>query len=176
MTKEEVKKLLMTTEALYPNFKVVDRQTTLDAWHMLLEDQDANLIFAALKNYARNSKSDFAPNPGKLIQAAYDLRNMTMLSEVDAWNMVYKALCRGAYDAEEEFEKFPIEVKRAVGSPMQLRAWATDPYFNEGVASSNFRKSYATACDRQKQEALIPAEVRVLIEQLTIPALTKTEV
>lgn len=165
MTKDEVKRLLMTTQAIYPHYKIEDPQITLDAWSMILEDQDANMIFAALKHYARTNKTGFAPGAGQLIQIAYDLSHGAsgQLSPSEAWVMVYRALCRGNYHAEEEFERFPEEVKSAVGSPAQLRAWACDSSFNEGVASSNFRKAYERVCERKKQDALMPPEIRVLI-------------
>ena len=169
MTREEVKKLLMTVEAIYPHFKIDDAKVTLDAWEMVLEDQDAGLIYAALKHYARTNTSGYAPGAGQLIQTAYDLRNKgTELSPSEAWSMVYKAICRAGYYAEEDFDKFPEEVKRAVGSPSQLRAWGLDSDFNEGVASSNFRKAYSTVCDRRKSDALMAPETRQYIESLDI--------
>ena len=168
MTREEVKRLLMTTQAIYPHYKIEDPQVTLDAWEMLLEDQNPNLIFAALKHYARTDKTGYAPGAGQLIQIAYELQSgaQGQLSPGEAWSMVYKALCRGNYHAEEDFEKFPEEIKKAVGSPMQLKAWASDPGFNEGVASSNFRRAYETVCERKKQDALMPPEVKVLIASI----------
>lgn len=168
MTRGEVKRLLMTMQAIYPHYKIEDPKITLDAWESLLEDQNSNLIFAALKHYARTDKSGYAPGAGTLIQTAYELATASQgqLSPSEAWSMVYKAICRGNYHAEEDFEKFPEEIKKAVGSHMQLKAWASDPKFNEGVASSNFRSAYETVCERKKQDALMPPEVRTLIASI----------
>lgn len=176
MEKAETKRLLMTIEAIYPNFRVNDLQITLDAWHEILSDQNSADIFAALKHYARTSTSGFAPNAGQLIQLAYDLyHKSTELSPSEAWGLVYKAICRATYYAEEEFAKFPESIKRAVGSPWQLRAWAQDSTFNEGVASSNFRKAYATVCERQKNDALMAPEVREMIEAAVNVRLIESE-
>lgn len=168
MTREDTKRLLMTVEAIYPNYKIKDTKITLDAWSEILADQDSQFIFAALKNYSRTDTTGFAPSVGQLVQGAYELRtaNVKQLTPGEAWSMVYKALCRATYYAEDEFAKFPEEVKSAVGSPAQLRAWASDSTFNEGVASSNFRKAYSTVCERKKQDALMPPEIRVLISSI----------
>lgn len=168
MEREEVKRLLMTMQAIYPHYKIEDAQITLDAWETLLGDQNATMIFAALKHYARTNTSGYAPSAGQLIQTAYELMNTSsgVLNPSEAWCMVHKAICRGNYYAEEDFEKFPEEIKKAVGSHMQLKAWASDPKFNEGVASSNFRSAYETICERKKQDALMPPEVKVLIASI----------
>lgn len=173
MTREETKRLLMTIEAIYPSFQIRDLQITLNAWYEILEDQDAKLIFAALKNYSRTNTSDFAPTVGQLIQGAYDIQHggPNALSPSEAWSMVYKALCRATYYAEDEFAKFPEEVKKAVGSPSQLRAWAQDSSFNEGVASSNFRKAYSSVCERKKNDALMAPEIRIFLQQTEIKSI-----
>lgn len=167
MTREDVKRLLMTIEAIYPNFKIRDLQITLDAWYEIMCDQDSSAIFASLKQYSRTSRTGFAPDPGELIQGAYDLfsKNET-LSIGEAWSLVRKAISRSSYYAEDEFNKLPPTVQKAVGSPWQLRAWATDSTFNEGVASSNFIKAYETECDRAKADALMAPSVKELIESV----------
>ena len=165
MTREDVKRLLMTIEAIYPNFKIKDLQITLNAWYEILEDQESATIFASLKQYSRTSKTGFAPTAGELIQGAYDLFIQAETPSFgEAWSMVRKAISRSGYYAEDEFNKLPQTVQKAVGSPWQLRAWATDSSFNEGVASSNFRRAYEDECDRAKADALMAPSVRTLIE------------
>lgn len=166
MTREDTKRLLMTVEAIYPNYKIKDTKITLDAWSEILSDQDAQFIFAALKNYSRTDTTGFAPSVGQLVQGAYELRtaNVKQLTPGEAWSMVHKAICRSNYYAEEEFEKFPETIKRAVGSFWQLRAWASDPHFNEGVASSNFYKAYAESCEIEKANALMSPDIKKMIE------------
>ena len=166
MTREETKRLLMTIEAIYSNFKIRDLQVTLDAWHAILSDQEANAIFASLKQYSRTNETGFAPDPGQLIQGVYKQTRTDTLSASEAWVLVYKALCRSSYYAEEEFNKLPPEVQEAVGSPGQLRAWAVDENFAEGVASSNFRRAYEVACARKKEKDLMPEDVKKLFEEM----------
>ena len=167
MTIQEVKKLLFAINAAFPNYKPQNPEETAAVWADLLEDQDANKIFAAFKVYTRTDKSGFAPSVGQLIQGVRDLQERTSNepSVSEAWGIVYKAICRSGDNAQEEFDKLPPEVQKAVGSPGQLRAWAMDDQFNEGVASSWFRRAYETILERKRNDALIPADVKRVIAQ-----------
>lgn len=164
MTDQEIRKLLFTINSIYPNFKVERPEDTVKIWIEFLGDQNTGAILASLKNYVRNNTTGFAPSIGQLIQGAYDLQNRNELTPAEAWSKVYKAICRSTYFADEEFEKLPQEVQKAVGSPDQLRAWASSDQFNESVASSNFRKAYATVCERKREDASLSDDVRALIE------------
>ena len=166
MTSDDIRKLLFTINSIYPNFKVENPEQTITIWLEFLGDQNAATIGASLKNYVRTNTSGFAPSIGQLVQGAYEIKNRDELSAGEAWSMVYKALCRSNYYADEEFAKFPDEVKRAVGSPAQLRAWACDSDFNEGVASSNFRRAYETACTQKRNDATMSPDVRAFIERV----------
>ena len=169
MTIQEVKKLLFAINAAFPNYKPQNPEETALIWADLLGDQDANNIFAAFKVYTRTDKSGFAPSVGQLIQGAKDLQDKTSneLSASEAWGIVYKAICRSGDNAQEEYDKLPPEVQKAVGSPGQLRSWAMDDHFNEGVASSWFRRAYETILERKRNDALIPADVKRALEQQT---------
>jgi len=171
MTKDDIRKLLYTINSIYPYFRVENPEQTINIWMEFLGDQNPNAIAASLKAYVRTDTSGFAPSIGKLIQGAYDIGNRNELSAGEAWSMVYKALCNSSYSAAEEFNKLPPIVQKAVGSPDQLRAWAIDDSFNEGVASSNFRRAYEIAKEQKRMEALVPKEVINLIDSLTSPAM-----
>lgn len=168
MTEQDIRKLLGMINSIFPTFKVENPEQTVKIWTEFLSDQDAASIGASLKNYVRTDTSGFAPSIGQLIQGAYSLQNHEELSAAEAWSKVYKAICNSAYHSEEEFNKLPEVVQQAVGSANQLRAWATDDEFNESVTSALFRKSYATACERKKTDALMPPDVRMFIENTKI--------
>lgn len=172
MTETDVRKLLFTINSAYPTFRVENPDQMVAVWMEFLGDQDPIAIGAALKQRIRTSTSNYAPSIGELIQGAYEIRNKeNELTPGEAWSLVYKALCRSTYYAEEEYNKLPPLVQKAVGSPYQLRAWASDSSFNEGVAASNFRKAYATVCERSKSDALMSPDVRRYIESLGVKAI-----
>ena len=68
MTIEETKRLLLTINTLYPNWKVEDPEATTATWYWVLKDYSAPAIMRALHNFAKNSKSGFAPSVSQLIE------------------------------------------------------------------------------------------------------------
>ena len=67
MNKAETKALLQIVSALYPNWKPENLDLTVGAWTAVLEDENAQEMADALKRYARNDKSGFAPSVGQLL-------------------------------------------------------------------------------------------------------------
>lgn len=149
MTEEETKTLLRMMVASYPTFHPDNMKDTITTWHLMLDDLDFKLMTAALKNFIRTNNTGFAPSIGQLIDEAHKITDDVEISEIEAWTMVRKAISNSSYHAGEEFEKFPQEVKRAVGSPSQLRSWATDQNFNEAFVKNSFVKSYNSECKRK---------------------------
>lgn len=167
MTREEVKKILMIMDASYPNFKVEDLTSTIDAWLFALEDEDYTAITVALKTFLKTSGSAFAPSASQLIEMAYKPKSLNQLSEVEAWDLVSKAVRRSAYNAEEEFNKLPPVVQKAVGSPSMLHAWSqSDLEAFETVVASNFERAYKTVLKREEEIDRLPKEARLQLETL----------
>lgn len=149
MTRDEVKKIVAIITYTFPNFKPDDLTMLINTWSVILADENAKDIEQALIRYCK-SANQFAPSPGALIS----MTKAPKMNEMEAWSLVRKALSNGTYGAEKEFEALPDDVKKAVGSASQLRAWATDSGFNEGVVMSQFQKVYRT---QQEREATRPA-------------------
>lgn len=171
MTKEETVKILMVIQASYPNFKVENKNLAVNTWHTMLEDYDKDLIMASLKAFIATDSSGFAPSIGQIINKATELYQHTSgnseLSEAEAWSLVSKALRNGVYGSEQEFNKLPETVQKAVGSHEMLRVWATDESFNESVVSSNFMRSYRATVERKKEFDKLPASVKQMISTST---------
>ena len=51
MDRNEVKKIIQIMCATYPNYHPADLSSTVDAWHLMLEDYSYNQIAIALKAY-----------------------------------------------------------------------------------------------------------------------------
>ena len=154
MTREEVKELLMNIKTYYPNYKIDDPTRYINAWHMMLQDEDCLQVAMALKEYIKTDKSGFAPSIGNLLSKA-QTNESNFVDESVAWTKVYKAICNSTYNSESEFEKLDEDIKRAVGDATQLRQWAMSEEFNQGVESSLFYKRLATVRDRIKTEKIM---------------------
>lgn len=166
MTRKDVKKLLAMIQATYPNYKPEDEQAAVNAWCIALEEYNENAIALAFKAYMTTDTSGFAPSPGQLIAKMQAVKSPQELSELQAWELVRSTLNRCGYYAEEEFAKLPELVQKAVGSPGQLRTWATDENFEESVASSNFMRCYRSELARKKEVERMPESVKKLMERI----------
>lgn len=164
MTREEVKKILMVMDATYTNFKIENKQQTLDAWYFILADYDYNEIALALKSYIAASNSAFAPSVSELIGMTRKPAELTGMEEVTAWRMVRNAIRKSLYYSKEEFAKFPPEVQEVVGDPGQLREWAMlESSEIDTVIQSNFKKRFETMQKRRREVDAMPEEIKELI-------------
>lgn len=164
MTRNDVQDLLAMIQGAYPNFNPANKTATVGAWTMALEDFDKNQIALALKAYMRTNTSGFAPAPGQLIELIQEVTQPNQMNELEAWTLVSKAIRNSAYNSESEFAKLPELVQKALGSAAQLRIWAMDEEYNESVNSSHFMRTYRAVCEREKQVAKMPAEIRNMIQ------------
>lgn len=169
MTREETKELLMMIRAIYPNFNVKPEEMTptINAWYLVLEEYPTEAIKGALTIYAKTSTTGFAPSVSQLIAAMYKPSENGQLTEADAWNMVKRALQDSSYHANERFEEFPETVKKAVGSPNMLQAWAqSDSNEVNTVIMSNFQRAYKTVVERESFAERIPQNLNDLVKGL----------
>lgn len=166
MTEKEVRQLLAMTQAVYPNYNPPSREAAVNAWLMCLGEYDNNVVMAAFKAYMTTNTSGFAPAPGQLIEILQTLTQPSELNELEAWSLVRQALKNCNYNSEQEFAKLPTIIQKTVGTPQQLRIWASDTEFNENVASSNFIKTYRTEVKRAAELNKMPEDVRKLIEMV----------
>lgn len=168
MTRDEIKEMLMVIQAAYPNYKPQDKTVAVNTWYMMLKDYEKEVVEAALKIYIASDTSGFAPAIGQLIDKINTVTAPPELNSMTAWGLVSKALRNGCYGAEQEFEKLPMTVKRAVGSPDNLRHWAqSDSKSIETVIQSNFIRSYEAEVRRKNEAAKTPKDVRALIDKIS---------
>lgn len=170
MTREETKKILMIIQTSYPNWHPADLSFTVDTWTIMLEGYEYTEVSAALKAYILADTSGFAPSIGQLVDKIHSLRERTregeVLGELEAWSLVYKAICNSNYHAGEEFAKLPPVVQRAVGSPENLKEWAQmDTDTVQSVEQSHFVRGYRSALEQEQQDAKLPQEVKAMLEQ-----------
>lgn len=153
---DETAELLATIIAIYPNFKITDDAITLKAWDMMLKDYSKGEVILALESFVKSKGTAFPPAVSELIAMINKPRDYGYMLDGEAWQLVRRAISRGSYHSEEDFAAFSDEIRRAVGSPNQLRAWALDENFNEGVESSNFYRRYNTAVQQAKELRKMP--------------------
>lgn len=164
MSRDETKKLLFLIENSYPNFKVKDA-SLVDTWFIQLREDDYKVMETALVAFNRTNTTGFAPSIGQLVDIAYKMANPE-IPEMEAWSMVRNALSDATYHSLDRWNDLPEPVRKAV-TPDQLRSWAMDSNYNEGVAQSNFLRSYRNSLQEHKDHAKLPEAIRLQIEQAT---------
>lgn len=167
MTRDDTKKILMRIQSVFPNWKpTADLRFVVDTWCEYLVEYSYEQVLVALKAYISTDTSGFAPSIGQLVDKIHNFTQPCELNEMEAWSLVSKAIRNSAYNAESEFEKLPEAVKRAVGSPSNLRNWSqTDIESIENVVQSNFLRTYRTVLVREKENRKLPESVRIAMNQ-----------
>lgn len=165
MTREETIKIIRIIVDSYPNYKPNDISETVDVWHMMLEEYSYQEVSVALKAYILSDDSCFAPSIGKLVSKIHIMTAPQELNEMEAWSLVYKAICNSTYNSVSEFEKLPPLVQKAVGLPDSLREWAMTENLNLEVVMSNFQRAYKAELKRHDELQKMPQNVRQFIEK-----------
>lgn len=168
MTREETVKIIRIMVDSYPNYKPNDISETVDVWQMMLEEYSYQEVSVALKAYILSDDSGFAPSIGKLVSKIHTMTTPQELNEMEAWSLVYKAICNSTYNSVEEFSKLPPLVQKAVGLPENLREWAMTENLNLEVVMSNFQRAYKSELKRHEELQKMPQNVRQLIEKANV--------
>lgn len=161
MTYSEFAKLAMNIKTYFPRDNVLPSDRAMSLWYDSLKDLDADAVMAGLQKYVLTNK--FPPGISDLRSYAVRPAGKEEISETHAWNLVYQALGNSIGHAEEEFEKLPEVVQRAVHSPGQLREWAKmDIHTVNSVIYSNFLRAYSAAVVRQREDDNMPEYLKAL--------------
>lgn len=180
MNRTETQDILMVIQAAYPNFKVPDKTIAINTWCAVLDDYTYDQVSIALNAYIRSDTSGFAPSIGQIIEKLQMMFSKEdELNEMAAWVLVQKALRNSGYHAEEEFEKLPPVVQRAIVSPGQLREWATMEDIDGtgmNVMQSNFMRTYRSEVVKEKEMRKLSPDILKLIQRTaTQQTISQTE-
>lgn len=164
MTRDETKVIIRAMKESYPNFNPKDLSGTVDVWSQMLIDYDYKNISKALQKYILSDSSGFAPSIGQIV----GLIDMPMNREpLEAWDLVRKAISNSLYNANEEYDKLPIECQKAIGSPANLKEMAQmDKNTVESVEQSHFIRSYQTVLKRLDEERRLPNQFKSYTQQI----------
>ena len=158
MTLEESKKILVVVTSIYHNFykdiSAIEINSQINLWASIFADYEYKDVNNALVSYIATDNSGYPPLPGKIMDMMYKLNEIASPekypNEIEAWSMVYKAICNSGYNSVQEFEKLPEIIKKTIITSSYLRELALTEDFNIGVESSNFKKAYRATIERQK--------------------------
>lgn len=159
----------------YPNYKPNNLTETVDVWNMMLSDYTYEQVSLALKAYILADTNGFAPSIGQLVDRVNSFSHPQELNELEAWSLVYKAIRNSGYNSEYEFSLLPDMVRKAIGTPNQLRVWAMDENFNEQVVGSHFIRCYRSEVAKDRDFRKMPANIQSLISNNSKDQIDKVE-
>ena len=167
MTREDATRIIRIVCAAYPNTYPSDEvlMDAISVWSVVFAADISELVESAVYTYI-NEERFKAPNPGQIRAIMQRITHPDELSEGDAWNLVQRALSNGLYGAQEEFDRLPEDVQKAVGSPQWIHAVASDEDANMSVESSNFYRRYRQVMADKREKECMPPAVRKMVEQL----------
>lgn len=171
MTTQEAAKILAVLRVSYPhsfkNFSAEDVNAAVNLWAEMFDSEPYEAVSAAVKTMIATRQEGYSPTIGEVKEYLRKLKQPEEMNEATAWALVAKACENGYYGYMKEFAKLPPNVKKAVGHPEQLREWAQmDSSVLQSVVGSNFRRTYKTVCERQRQDELMPDSVKQLVGKI----------
>ena len=172
MNYEETRAIMGVLKAAYPQYyrdmKRSDAESVVSLWTEMFKDEPANVVAVAVKAYIASDTKGFPPHIGAIKDAIAKIKAPKSMTEQEAWLLVKNATRNGLYGSAEEFEKLPPICQKLVGSPSQLREWATmDSDTLNSVVASNFQRSYKVMEKREKERLALPSDVRNIMAQLS---------
>lgn len=169
MNKLETMKIMAVLQANYPDsFKNYDDEqleTLVKIWTSVLADATYKEVSNAVLAHIATDTGRFMPPVGIIRNMLVKLNEPQEITEMEAWNLVAKAVANSNYNSGTEFEKLPDDIKQLVGSPATLREWAgmDSDQFNT-VVQSNFMRSYKVKSKSNKEYKALPQSVKTFIE------------
>ena len=168
MNKAETTQVLAILRAAYPNFyksmSEADVMDIINLWHDMFKNENMLVVAASVKALIALDTKGFPPVIGQVKEHLGKITQPERMSEMEAWNHVARALRNSTYNSTQEFEKLPEVVRLVVGSPSQLRAWATVEEDDlQTVVQSNFIRSYRAKAEQKREYLAMPPDVKRLL-------------
>lgn len=164
MLESEMSELLTTFAAAYPKFPPINRIMS-KTWFEMFKDIDYDVAQLAVKKIIL--ENTFPPSIAELRQAIVDITTPKeeKLDAGQAWGQVTKAIKNyGLYRPDEAFTSMSSRTRKVVENIGWQNICMSE---NLDVLRGQFRMMYETMETREKQDKLIPTDMKQLIEGLT---------
>ena len=153
-----------------------DKQKSLmiNSWQECLKDLDYPVVLQSIKKIM--IESVYPPTIADIRKNVVDIINPIEYDPLEAWNECYSMISRGNYMTQEEFEQYSPVCKKFIGSINQLRNYAmveTDTI--NTVVKSNFLKQYEILKNRERQESVLPIDMKEKMFELQRQAIKYIE-
>lgn len=165
MTKDEFKQIVKGLKSIYADPKFIADQFSFDMWYGLLSDLTYEVASMATQAYMQSET--YFPTPASIRKYAVQVTSKDDMSELEAWNMVYKAMSNiRDGNAKAEFDKLPAVIQKALGNPASLKEMSImDVETVNTVEQSHFIRAYRAALEREKKTMQLHPSLRQIGER-----------
>ncbi len=169
MNKTETIKITFVLYAAYPkHYSGITKavaESMVELWQACFAEDSYNCVGNALRAFILSDTKGFPPVPGQIKELMERVSGDTkIMSDMEAWATVRKAIRNSNYHAREEFDLLPELVKSVIVTPKNLIEWAKlNSHEVSTVIQSNFTRSYRAAVERQKELSKIPENIKKLM-------------
>jgi len=165
----EIMDILVTAYPLfYKNQNEDERYTASKLWAVMFADDDFALVAAAVKAFIATDEKGYPPLIGTIKAKLRQITFPQEMTEMEAWQLVRKAISNGTYGSKHEYGKLPLVIQRILGSHNTLREWALVSIDSvETVIQSNFMRSYRAKVQNDREYAALPPSVKALAESMS---------
>lgn len=158
MTRDEVKQLLGWALANYPSIQERNLRPTAELWHRMLSDIPYEIAEKALMSVL--AKAKYFPTVAEIREAAAEIINPQLPSAMDAWGEVMRAARDYGYYRQEEGLNSLSPLTRRVVRNIGWREICLCE--QPDIIRGQFRMAYEQYAKREREEAVLPAEVKQL--------------
>jgi len=165
MNKKEALMILAVLKAAYPiGFRDMgneDNVVLVNLWVRIFADWPYENVSRAVDSVIVINKTNFPPSPGAVMDQLIKNTSPPEMTEMEAWELVFRAIKNSAWHAQEEYQKLPSVVKKCVGSPEMLQSWAgMDAETVNSVIQSNFMRTLRNRKEQDREYLALPKEVK----------------
>lgn len=178
MTVKEFETLVSILKVVYPQPWFIPDQNAFTVWYEMLKDLDYKTANIAIAKYMQTKTELPTIAAIRSSYAEITPKEEDLLDEGTAWALVARATRNSTYNSEQEFDKLPKIVQRAVGSPAQLKEWATSESPNGvsmSVHESQFKQIFRLEKKRHKERMTMSPSILKVIDSRTPKIETRKE-
>ena len=165
MNKEEAGQILSVLKTNYPagykDMTKFDAIAVVNSWARIFKDWSYHDVSNAVDAVMAIHRSNFPPAPGIIMDRLIKNTSVPEMTEMEAWELAFKAIKNSSWHAETEFKKLPEIIQKSVGSPEMLRSWAgMDADTVNSVIQSNFMRTFRSRKEQDREYLALPEEVK----------------
>lgn len=161
MTFNEFKVLVKGMKAVYTSPNFLPDADSVKIWYRLLQDMPYELANIAIQRHMATNK--FPPTPAEIRQAAVQAVEAPQ-DWADGWEQFRRAVRKYGYYQQEEAMNSMDDITRKTVRRLGWKEMCESENIMQDRA--NFRMAYEQESNRSRETAVLPVELRGVIERL----------